>query len=104
MTSIPTYALVLTASGLLGVLYFGGLWWTTKVSLRSKRPAAWIFGSFLVRLALAMTGFALISGNDWKRWLVCVLGFLIGRAIVQRVTRPPEQQRRRPDSETHHAA
>uniref|UniRef100_E6QVZ4 N-ATPase, AtpR subunit n=1 Tax=mine drainage metagenome TaxID=410659 RepID=E6QVZ4_9ZZZZ len=80
--------LVLTTfSGmLLGAMYFGGLWWTVRKGLASPRPAQWFIFSLLLRLGLALLGFYFVAGNDWKQLLVCLLGFIVARIIVIRLT------------------
>jgi F1F0 ATPase subunit 2 len=38
------------AGVLLGAFFFGGLWWTVRRGLSSKRPAFWFLGSLLLRV------------------------------------------------------
>lgn len=77
-------ALVLAglAGGGLGMLFFGGLWWTVRKGVSSKRPALWFLGSLLLRTGIVLAGFYLISGGHWERLLACLLGFVIARFIV----------------------
>lgn len=79
-------ALALLAGILLGALFFGGLWWTVQKGLASPRPAQWFIGSLLLRTALVLAGFYFVAGGDWKRMLACLLGFIIARVIVTRLT------------------
>ena len=44
------------AGVLLGVLFFGGLWWTVQRGLVSRRPALWFVGSFLLRTSVVLAG------------------------------------------------
>ena len=76
------------AGGVLGVLFFGGLWWTVRKGLASPRPALWFLGSLLIRTAIILAGFYLVGRGDGKRLLVCLLGFIIARFVVMRLTRP----------------
>jgi F1F0 ATPase subunit 2 len=71
----------------LGILFFGGLWWTVRKGLYSERPALWFFTSFLLRTGMALTGLYYISGGDWPRLLVCLLGCIIGRLVVLQLSR-----------------
>jgi len=87
MNDVATYSLVLLAGILLGTLFFGGLWWTVQKGLTSNNPALWFFGSTLLRMGLALTGFYFVSSGDWRKLLVCLLGFLIARIVVTRITR-----------------
>ncbi len=78
------------AGGLLGALFFGGLWWTVRKGLVSPRPAVWFLGSLLIRTAISLAGFYLVGRGDGKRLLVCLLGFTIARFVVMRLTRPTD--------------
>jgi F1F0 ATPase subunit 2 len=79
--------LALVAGVLLGGMFFGGLWWTVQKRLSSKQPALWFLGSMLLRTGIALGGFYFIADGHWERLLVCLLGFVIARLIVIRLTR-----------------
>lgn len=70
-----------------GALFFGGLWWTTRKILAPGQPALWFIGSFLVRTSVTLAVFHLVAHDDWQRLLVCLLGFLLARLGVMRITR-----------------
>src|SRR5512135_767773 len=89
MTDGMRLALVLLAGMLLGAIYFGGLWWTVRKGLASPRPAQWFIVSLLLRLGLTLLGFYFVAGDDWKKLLACLLGFVIARVIVIRLTGTP---------------
>ncbi len=72
---------------LLGILFFGGLWFTVKKALTSKKPALWFVGSFILRLGITLIGFYYIAMEDWRRLLICLFGFVIARFIVMRFTK-----------------
>ena len=88
---------------LLGVMFFGGLWWTVRKGFSSKQPALWFFGSLLLRISLALAGFYFVSGGHWERLLVCLLGFVLARLIVMRLTGPPVEHHNSPAKEVVHA-
>ena len=100
-----TLSLILAwvAGGLLGAIFFGGLWWTVRKCLSSQHPALWLFGSFLVRMALILAGFQFVSRGLWQRLLVCLLGFLLARVMVTWLTRPPKENHPCPAQEATHA-
>ena len=100
-----TLALVLAwiAGGALGAFFFGGLWWTVRKSLASDKPALWVFGSLLLRMGVTMGGFYLVGGGDWQRSLSCLVGFVMARQLVTRLTRLPEKDPARRSNETRHA-
>jgi F1F0 ATPase subunit 2 len=79
---------VLVTGILLGLMFFGGLWWTVRKGFSSKQPALWFFGSLLLRMGLALAGFHFVSGGHWDRLLVCLLGFVAARYMVIRLTGP----------------
>ena len=71
----------------LGVIFFGGLWWTIQKAVGSRSPALWFMGSLLVRMSVAVGGFYLIGRDHWQRMLMCLLGFVIARLVVTWMTR-----------------
>jgi F1F0 ATPase subunit 2 len=75
--------IALAGGAAIGILFFGGLWLTVKKSLASKTPALWLIGSFLLRSAVTIVGFYFLSGNDWKKMVVCLIGFIIARTFMK---------------------
>jgi F1F0 ATPase subunit 2 len=86
-----TLVLVLVTGVLIGAMFFGGLWWTVQKGVSSKQPAFWFFGSLLLRTSITLAGFYFIARGHWERLLVCLLGFVIARLIVTRLTRAAEK-------------
>lgn len=82
MNNLLPLLLVASMGFLLGLIFFGGLWWTVQRMLHSARPALWMLGSLLLRMSIALYGFWLIGGQDWKRMLACLAGFLIARLLL----------------------
>ena len=78
---------------LLGAMFLGGLWWTVRQGLSSKRVALWFLGSLLLRMGVALAGFYFVSGGHWERLLLCLLGFVMARLVVTRLTRPSGENR-----------
>jgi F1F0 ATPase subunit 2 len=91
MNETLTLALALAAGVLLGAVFFGGLWWTVRKGVSSKRPMLWFLGSLLLRTSVALAGFYVVAGGHWDRLLACLLGFISARFIVTRLTGPPVQ-------------
>ena len=91
MNETLSLLLALVTGVLLGAVFFGGLWWTVQKGVSSKRPALWFFGSLLLRTSIALAGFYFIARGHWERLLVCLLGFVIARLIVTRLTRAAEK-------------
>jgi F1F0 ATPase subunit 2 len=80
-------AAALAAGVLLGAIFFGGLWWTVRKGVIAKIPALWFLGSSLLRTGIVLAGFYFVARGDWKKLLLCLLGFLIARVVVLRLTR-----------------
>jgi F1F0 ATPase subunit 2 len=87
MNEVAIFSIVLTAGFLLGTFFFGGLWWTVHKGLTSQNPVLWFFGSALLRTGFAVAGFYFTSRGDWRKFVVCLLGFIIARLVVTRFTR-----------------
>ena len=87
MNDIGMMILSLFAGFLLGVFFFGGLWWTTKKAVLSKFPALWFLISLFVRLGITISVIYFISREHWQRILICLLGFVIARIIVIKLTK-----------------
>jgi F1F0 ATPase subunit 2 len=83
--------LALVTGVLLGAIFFGGLWWTIRRGLVSKQPALWFLGSSVLRTFTALAGFYFVARGHWERLLACLLGFMLARLIVTRLTQPAEQ-------------
>ncbi|MFH1484515.1 MAG: ATP synthase subunit I [Chloroflexota bacterium] len=66
----------------LGILFFGGLRFTVEQLPVARRPGLLIAGSFAARTLVTLAGFFLLTGGQWARLFVCVLGFLVAKAIV----------------------
>jgi F1F0 ATPase subunit 2 len=96
MNETLTLVLAWLAGGGLGAIFFGGLWWTVRKGVSSKQPALWFFGSLVLRMSVALTGFYFVSGGHWERLLFCLLGFVIARPIVRWLTRPSGEEQSRP--------
>ncbi len=79
--------IALIAGMLLGVFFFGGLWWTVRKGLASERPALLFSISLLVRTAVVLSGFYLVMGDNWQKPLAALLGFALARVVVTRLVR-----------------
>jgi F1F0 ATPase subunit 2 len=81
------------AGVLLGVLFFGGLWWTVRKGISAKQPALWFLGSLILRMSMTLAGFYFVGGGRWPRLLVCLIGFMVGRMYLTRLIRSPIEVR-----------
>lgn len=87
MNDILNTVLVFVGGIVLGILFFGGLWFTVKKMVNSKRAALWLFTSFFLRIGIALLGFYFIGFGNWQRILICLVGFIAGRFIVIHYTK-----------------
>lgn len=78
----------------LGGIFFGGLWWTVRKGVSSIHPALLFFGSLLLRTLIALAGFYFVGRGDWERLVGCLIGFVVARLIVTRLSRAAEEPRR----------
>ncbi len=103
MNETLTFLLAWSAGGGLGAVFFGGLWWTVRQSVSSQRPALWFFGSWLLRMGIALSGFYFVAGGHWQLLLACLLGFVMARLVVMRLTRSSGKSQTAPAQEIRHA-
>ena len=96
-----TLLLAALAGGLLGAIFFGGLWWTVRKGLTSKQPAFWFLGSMLLRTGIVLAGFYFVANQHMERLVACLLGFVIARLVVTQVTRTAGETH--PTQEARHA-
>ena len=86
------YLLIALLEGvLLGVFFFAGLWWTARKIESTKQVAVLFLGSMLLRTFVVIMGFYFLMGDNWQRLLAGLLGFIIARIIVTRLTRIADQ-------------
>jgi len=103
MNETLALALALVAGGVLGAVFFGGLWWTVRKGVSSKQPAFWFFGSLLLRTSIALVGFYFVGRGHWERLVVCLCGFVVARLVVTWLTRPSGENKDRTTQEASHA-
>ncbi len=104
MNETLTLVLAWAAGGVLGAMFFGGLWWTVRESGTRQRPALWFLVSALLRMSVALSGFYFVAGVHWERLLACLLGFVMARLVVTWVTRPAQDIEARRAQGARHAS
>jgi F1F0 ATPase subunit 2 len=87
MSGVVLQSAALAAGVLLGLFFFGGLWWTILRGLTSANPALWFGLSALLRLAVVSTGFFYIARSGLASMLLGLLGLVIARIVVTLRTR-----------------
>lgn len=104
MNNLSVWILAWAAGGVMGAIFFGGLWWTVRRSIISAHPALWVLGSLLLRIALVLPAFYLVAGGRWERALACLLGFLMARGVLIWLAGPLHRQPEAATREADHAS
>ncbi len=86
MSEVLSIALVGLWGGLLGAVFFGGLWFTVQKGLASPHPAVWFLGSLLLRMGIVLCGLYFVAAGNWERLLASLVGFLTARLVVTWMT------------------
>lgn len=85
--------LALLAGAALGLVYFGGLWYTVQTMNRVKQQALLFMGSFLMRTMIVLAGFYFVADGHIARLAASLVGFLITRQIIiKRAAAPPQKE------------
>ena len=87
MNEILSFLATIISGFFLGIIFFGGLWWTVRIGLESKNPATLFIMSFLVRTTSVMAGFYFLIDGHWERLVTSLMGFLIGKIIIIQFTK-----------------
>ena len=82
------WAGALLAGGVLGAVFFGGLWWTVRRGATSPTPARWFLVSLIVRTGIVLAGFYAVGAGQPAQMGLCLLGFVLARTLVMRATKP----------------
>lgn len=84
MNEVGILAGTLAAGIAFGFIYFWGLWMTVKAISGARRPALLMASSFILRTAVCVAGFLVVSGGHWERLLAALAGFVAIRMILIR--------------------
>jgi F1F0 ATPase subunit 2 len=77
---------------LFGIIYFGGLWLTIQKMGQMDRPILLLTGSFILRLALVMAGFYLVSNGQLELLAVSLVTFFLTRFYFIRKIQPAAER------------
>jgi|GEM_PF-1283942 len=89
---------LLLSGALLGIIFFAGLYWTVCQATKSAHPARYFLSSFLLRTAVALGGFYLLSDGQWPRLLAVMTGFIGARIAVIAISRYWLDKRKKKES------
>lgn len=102
MSDILHLILAFIAGTVLGLIFFGGLWFTVKKAVGAKIPALWFFSSLFLRLGVVMIGFYYIVQVGLKPLIICLIGFILARILVTYFTKLIDRKQTR--EELYHEA
>jgi F1F0 ATPase subunit 2 len=52
----------------------------------AKRPGLIFMGSFFFRISITLIGFYYISNGNWKKLVICMVGFIAARYVIMQVS------------------
>jgi F1F0 ATPase subunit 2 len=88
----PTHIFIALVAGIaLGLIHFGGLWWTVRQVPTARRPGTLLLVSFVIRTAVMLAGTFWVMDGRWERLAACMVGFLVARVILTRRWGPEYQ-------------
>jgi F1F0 ATPase subunit 2 len=70
---------------LIGIFFYGGLWFTVRALATTRWPVLLAIGSFWIRTLISVLAFYVVMGRDWRNALAWLVGFALGRVIVSLV-------------------
>jgi F1F0 ATPase subunit 2 len=97
-------AVSLVAGFASGCMFFGALWWTVRRGVAARVPALWFLVSFAVRTGIVLSAFYFVSQGDGGRLMACLVGFVMARFLVIRVTQPSGLEPGGPTERSRHAS
>ena len=75
-----------------GLIFYGGLWLTVSRIHTARQPALLFAASFVVRVALALGALWWVSQGSAIRVIAWLVGFIIARPLIFRLTRAKPQR------------
>lgn len=69
---------------LLGIFFFGGLYFTVERIQQVKHPVLFMVLSLLIRLAILLLGFYLLMDSRYQNLLAALAGVLLSRFFLIR--------------------
>lgn len=82
MNEITTIISSFMSGILLGFFYFGGLYLTLKHLCNSSQVALLTVSSFMVRSAVCLVGFYIVSGKGLEALVFCLAGFVLSKIAL----------------------
>ena len=89
---------ILIAGIVIGIFFFGALWYTVKKALPSSIPALWFFCSFIIRTGITVFGFYFVAAGSMQSLLLCTIGFVLARFVVTYHTKSSIEKQSQPSN------
>lgn len=90
VTELSPQALLIFLAFMAGFMsssaFFVGLWWTVNHLPLMKNPALWLLVSFILRIGIVLAGIILFLDKGWPPLLSYLIGFMVARILVIKVT------------------
>jgi F1F0 ATPase subunit 2 len=91
MHSLSVLLIPFALGGLIGWVYFSGLWETVKRLPEARNAHGLMIFSFAARTLFVLGGFFVLADGQWDRMTAALVGFYIVRVILVRsLGRPPQ--------------
>ena len=87
MNELEGLLLSAATGGVLGEVFYGGLWLTVRKGLTAGRSSLWFAGSLALRHTVVLIGFFVILRGGWHAGVAGLFGFLAARIIVSLIVR-----------------
>jgi F1F0 ATPase subunit 2 len=82
MFSLSTLLVPFVLGGLIGWIYFSGLWETVRRLPEAQNPHLLMIFSFAARTLFALGGFFILTDGQWERMAAAITGFSIVKAVL----------------------
>jgi F1F0 ATPase subunit 2 len=84
-THFTDFLLLFIAGAGIGVLFFGGLWWTVQRLVTVEKTFHLMISSFFLRTGLALGALYFVMDGQWQRLVPSLLGVMVIRIFMIRV-------------------
>lgn len=67
---------------ILGIIFFGGLYWSVNQLAKVRYPAVLMIASAFVRMGILLFGIFLLADNNIKNMLSIVVGIILVKVVM----------------------
>lgn len=83
--NIAAFILSIPAGLALGILFYGGLWFTVRRLPSTAHPVLLTLGSFWIRLAVVLGSFLVLAKQGLVYLSIAMTGFVVARLVIARL-------------------